>query len=123
MTSAARSIYVFGIYLIATGGFLMGAPNTFLSIFGIAPTTEPWIRIVGMLVMVIGMLDLACARTEQTGFFRATVYTRTFAFLTFVAFAVLGIAPPILILFGIIDEAGALWTFTALRKSASPAIA
>ena len=123
MTSAARSIYVFGIYLIATGGFLMGAPNTFLSVFGIAPTTEPWIRIVGMLVVVIGMLDLACARTEQTGFFRATVYTRTFAFLTFVAFAAIGIAPPILVLFGIIDEAGALWTFTALKKSPSPAIA
>jgi hypothetical protein len=123
MTSAARSIYVFGIYLIATGGFLMGAPNTFLSIFGIQPTTEPWIRIVGMLVIVIGILDLACARNEQTAFFRATVYTRTFAFITFVIFAVLGIAPSILILFGIIDELGALWTFTALKKSASPAIA
>ena len=115
MSSAARSIYVFGIYLIVTGGILMGSPNTLLAVLGIAPTTEPWIRILGMVVMVIGMLDVACARMEQTGFFRATVYTRMFAFVTFVVFAGLGIAPPVLILFGVIDAAAALWTYAALR--------
>jgi hypothetical protein len=115
MSNAARSIYVFGIYLIVIGGILMGSPNTLLSMLGIAPTSEPWIRIMGMLVMVIGMLDVACARTEQTGFFKATVYTRTFALICFVAFAAMGIAPSILILFGAIDAAGALWTYSALR--------
>jgi len=115
MSNAARSIYVFGIYLIVIGGILMGSPNTLLSMLGIAPTSEPWIRIMGMLVMVIGMLDVACARTEQTGFFRATVYTRTLALICFVAFAAMGIAPSILILFGAIDAAGALWTYSALR--------
>ena len=117
MTSAARSVYVFGIYLIVTGGILMGSPNTLLSLLRIPETSEPWIRIAGMLVMVIGMLDVACARTEQTGFMRATVYTRTFAFLTFVVFALLGIAPSILVLFGVIDAAAALWTYTALRSA------
>ena len=116
MSSAARSVYVFGIYLIVIGGILMGSPNTLLAVLGIPATTEPWIRFAGMLVMVIGMLDVACARTEQIGFMRATVYTRIFAFLTFVVFAVLGIAPAILILFGVIDAAAALWTFTALRS-------
>jgi hypothetical protein len=121
MSTAARSIYVFGIYLIVIGGILMGSPNTLLTVLGIAPTTEPWIRILGMLVMVIGMLDVACARAEQTGFFRATVYTRTFALVTFVVFAAVGIAPAILILFGVIDAAGALWTHSALRaQAASP---
>jgi hypothetical protein len=123
MTHAARSIYVFGIYLIVIGGILMGSPNTFLAVFGIAPTSEPWIRIAGMLVMVIGMLDVACARREQTGFFQATVYTRTFALIVFAAFALFGIAPRILILFGLIDAAGALWTHTALRRSSKAAIA
>jgi hypothetical protein len=117
MSSAARSVYVFGIYLIVVGGILMGSPNTLLPLLGIAETTEPWIRLAGMLVMVIGMLDIACARTEQTGFMQATVYTRFFALLTFVAFAVLGIAPAILILFGVIDAAAALWTHAALRST------
>ena len=121
MSAAARSIHVFGIYLVVIGGILMGSPNTLLSILGIASTTEPWIRILGMLVMVIGLLDVACARMEQTGFFRATVYTRTFALLTFVVFAAVGIAPAILILFGVIDAVGALWTYSALRaRAASP---
>ena len=116
MTSAARSVYVFGIYLIVLGGILLGSPNTLLTLFGIPPTTEPWIRIVGMLVMVIGMLDVACARTEQTAFMQATVRTRLFALVTFLVFAALGIAPTILILFGLIDAAGAVWTHTALRS-------
>src|SRR5215216_5155235 len=115
MTSAARSIYVFGIYLIVLGGILIGSPNTFLSVFRIAPTNEPWLRVAGILVMVIGMLDVACARKEQTGFFQATVYTRLFALIAFTAFAVLGIAPRVLILFGVIDAVAALWTYSALR--------
>ena len=115
MSSAARSIYVFGIYLIATGGILIGSPNTLLAVLGIAPTTEPWIRVVGMLVMVVGMLHVACGRTEQTGFFVASVYTRIFVLLTFIVFALLGIAPAMLILFGVVDAAAALWTYTALR--------
>jgi hypothetical protein len=123
MTSAARSIYVFGIYLIVIGGILMGSPNTFLAALRIEPTTEPWIRIAGMLVMVIGILDVACARREQTGFFQATVYTRTFALLVFLAFALFGIAPRVLIVFGLIDAAGALWTHSALRKSSRPVVA
>ena len=101
----------------------MGSPNTFLAFLRIEPTTEPWIRIAGMLVMVIGMLDVACARREQTGFFQATVYTRTFALIVFAAFAVFGIAPRVLILFGLIDAAGALWTHLALRKSSRSVIA
>ena len=121
MTSAARSVYVFGIYLLVLGGMLMGAPNTLLSAFRMDPTTEPWIRVLGVVVMAIGMLDLACARTNQVGFFRATVYTRTFAFISFLVFAVFGIAPMTLILFGVVDLVGALWTFVALR-SVRPAV-
>ena len=117
MTSAARSVYVFGIYLIVLGGILMGSPNTLLAMFGIASTTEPWIRVLGVVVMAIGMLDVACARTEQVGFFRATVGTRIFALVAFALFVALGIAPPMLLLFGLIDAAGAMWTFTALRKN------
>lgn len=116
MTSAARSVYVFGIYLIVLGGILMGSPNALLSVFGFASTTEPWIRVLGVVVMAIGMLDVACARTEQTGFFRATVATRLFALVSFVVFAALEIAPPMLVLFGLIDAAGATWTFVALRS-------
>ena len=122
MSSAARSVYVFGIYLIVLGGILIGSPNTLLTLFGIPTTTEPWIRVVGMLVMVVGMLDIASARGEQTKFMQASVYARFFVLLMFVVFAATGIAPAILILFGVVDAAGAIWTHTAL-KSLKPAVA
>ena len=88
MTRAARSVYVFGIYLIVLGAILMGSPNVLLSVFGIASTSEPWIRVLGVVVMAIGMLDVACARAEQTGFFRATVGTRLFALVAFAVFMI-----------------------------------
>ncbi len=120
MTNAARSIYVFGIYLIVLGGILIGSPDTLLGALGIPLTTEPWIRVLGIPVMAIGMLDVACARAEQTAFFRATVGTRSFAFVVFVVFALSGIIPPVLLAFGAIDLAGALWTFASLRGKTAP---
>lgn len=118
MSGAARSAYVFGIYLIVVGGMAMGAPNTLLALLRLEPTTDPWIRVAGVVVVAIGMLDVACARSNQVGFFRATVATRSFAALSFAAFVALGLAPPVLLLFGAIDAAGALWTFIALRGDA-----
>ncbi len=117
MTTAARSVYVFGIYLLVLGGMLIGSPNTLLGLFGIPMTTEPWIQVLGITVMAIGMLDVACARTDQTGFFRATVWTRSFAFVAIVGFAISGIIPTVLAAFGAIDLAGALWTHVSLRST------
>lgn len=117
MSSAARSVYVFGIYLLALGGVLIGAPNTLLALLRLPPTTEPWIHALGVVVMVVGMLDVACARAEQTAYFRATVGTRIFVVVAFVLLAFMKIVPWIVASFGIVDLAGALWTLTALRGS------
>ena len=58
------------------------------------------------------------ARNELTSFFRLTVYGRCAALVFFIAFVVLGFAPPTLILFGVIDAAGAVWTALCLRGGA-----
>lgn len=119
MTNAARSVYAFGIYLLVLGGILVGSPNTLLAVFRLPSTTEPWIHVLGVTVLAIGMLDVASARAEQTAFFRATVWVRVFVFLSFVALALTQIAPPILVVFGVVDLAGAIWTFAALRTSST----
>src|SRR5687767_8527878 len=98
MTPAARSVHIFGMYLLALGGILIGAPNTLLRLFGLPRTTEPWIHVLGVTVMAIGMLNVASARAEQIGFFRAGVWVRVFVFAAFVAFALIGIVPPVLVL-------------------------
>lgn len=46
---------------------------------------------------------------------RATVFGRFAVLLFFVAFVLLDFAPPVLILFGVIDAAAAIWTAIALR--------
>jgi hypothetical protein len=124
MSRAARSVYTFGIYLIVLGGILIGSPNTLLALLRLPATTEPWIHILGVPVMGMGMLFVASARAEQLAFFRATVGTRVFAFATLAALALLQIAPPIIAAFGLADLIGALWTFAALRKSvvSAPAV-
>ena len=118
MTRVARSAYAFGIYLVCLGGVLIASPNTLLTLVRLPTTTEPWIHVLGVAVMGMGMLFLASARAEQTPFFRASVGTRLFAFASLIALAVVNIAPPLVAAFGLADLAGALWTFAALRKSA-----
>lgn len=117
MSSAARSVFVFGIYLIVLGAILIAAPNTLLTILRLNTTTEPWIHVLGVPLVGMGMLHMASARAEQTAFFRATISARLFAFAALVALWLMGITPPIVAAFGIVDLAAAAWTFSALRKS------
>jgi hypothetical protein len=121
MSKPATTIFVFGLYLCALGGSLILAPNTLLPVFGFPSTIEVWIRVLGVVSSVLGMYYVQAARHELVPFFRATIWGRTFVILSFAAFALMRLAPPILILFGITDALGALWTATALR--ATPAAA
>jgi hypothetical protein len=59
---------------------------------------------------------LLLARAEFRPFFRWAVIGRTSVLLFFIAFVVAGLAPPALILFGLIDFAAAMWTFFAMRS-------
>ena len=117
MSKAARSVLVFGVYLVATGALLMGAPGLLLSVLRLPPATDPWIHVLGVVVMALGMYYLSSARTEQAGFFRATVWVRAFVLLAFVGLVVAEIAPAVLIGFGLVDAAGAIWTRLSLADA------
>lgn len=123
MSRVARSILAFGIYCVAVGALLVAGPNLFLRLVGLPPAPEVFIRVLGVVVLTLGLYYIAAARSEVTAFFRWTVWGRPFAFAAFLALVVLGLAPPVLILFGAIDLAGALWTARALRgtRPAPPA--
>lgn len=119
MTSAARSVYLFGIYLLVTGGVLITSPNTLLTMLQLPPTTEPWAHLLGLVVMALGMYYVACARANLALFLRATVWIRLFAFVSFGMMGVLQIIPPIIGVFGLIDAAGALWTHLAIKQTSA----
>ena len=119
MTRSAMSVFVFAMYLFALGLVLVVVPNLLLRAFGIAETDEVWIRVVGMLVLILGYYYSQAARMGLSQFFRLTVVARTAVLLFFIAIVLAGIAQPILILFGVIDFAAAMWTAAALRSEAS----
>ena len=115
MSKSATSVFVFALYLFVLGVTLLVVPNILLGLFGIPATADVWIRVVGMLVTILGYYYLQAARTGFKAFFRATIYGRTSVLLFFIAFVLFRLAPPVLILFGVIDVAGAIWTALCLK--------
>jgi hypothetical protein len=117
MSKAARSVFVFGLYLVLLAIVLLVAPNFLLGLFFLPSTTEVWVRVVGMLVLFLGFYYVQAGRKELTDFFRWTMYPRSTVILFFAAFVLLGFAKPPLILFGVVDLLGVIWTGLALRAS------
>lgn len=123
MTRSAKSVLVFALYLFVLGPTLLVAPNFLLSLFGVAETTDVWIRVVGMLVTLLGFYYVQAARHGLATFLHATVWARGSVVVFFAAFVALKLAPPILVLFGAIDLVGAIWTFLCLRAESLEAVA
>jgi len=67
-------------------------------------------------VIIVGLYYSHAARAEFRPFFVWTVIGRTSVLLFFIAFVIADIAPPALILFGVVDFAAAIWTFFAMRS-------
>jgi hypothetical protein len=118
MTPAARSIVYFGVYILVLGLVLLIAPNVLLSMFGLESTTEVWIRVLGSVVTALGAYYVVMGRAEAVPFFRATVWGRSWIFLSFLGLAAVGMAKPPLVLFGAVDFLGAIWTWRALKPAA-----
>jgi hypothetical protein len=116
MSSAAKSLFVFGIYVCGLGLMLLLVPNLMLQLFGLPPTHEVWIRINGMFVLCLSFYYVLAARNQLTMFIRWTVWTRIVVIVYFAAFVLLVSAPKALLLFGLIDLLAAMWTWLALKK-------
>jgi uncharacterized membrane protein HdeD (DUF308 family) len=116
MNSAAKSLYYFGFYLLLLGVILTAVPNILLSTFQIPETNEVWVRVVGVLVFSLGIYYVFMAQSNNMLFFSLSVYIRTSILVWFAVFVLIGWAPPILIMFGVVDVLGALWTYLELKK-------
>ncbi len=116
MTKASKSVYYFGFYLLATGLTLIFVPNMLLRMFGLEPTSEVWVHVVGALAFAIGVYYVLVAPTNNETFLKATVYNRVLIAAWFGFFVAMGWVKWQLMLFGGVDLLGALWTWSALRK-------
>lgn len=124
MSRTALTIKASCCYIIALGLALVVAPNLVLAALRMPASSDVWIRVLGVVVINIGVFFWVAARTEAVALFHASVIVRPLALLWFGAFVLLGFAGPMLLLFGVIEVAGALWTWSALhsdRKAGQPA--
>lgn len=121
MSRSAVSANVFAIYLFILGPVLVVAPNLLLALFRLPATSEVWIRVIGLLALNIGVFLWIAARHEYRHFFVASVATRCIVFVGLTTFAVLGLASPIIIVFGVLDLLGGVWTWLALKADARQA--
>jgi hypothetical protein len=118
MSKSAFSSKVFAVYLFLVGVVFVVAPNSLLSIFQMPQTSEVWIRVVGVIAFNIGIYAWVAAKHEDKSFLVASVYTRFLVFAAFTTFAVIGLASPMLVLFGVADLLGGIWTHFALKADA-----
>lgn len=117
MSDPAKTVFAFGWYILVLGAALVLAPNLVLTSFGLPPTGEVWIRVVGMLLLFIAGYYFLAARAEWTLFFRASVWFRSLVILFFLAFVLLGLVKPVVLAFAVVDLAAAMWTAAALRHA------
>lgn len=115
MNRTAISCAVFGVYLVVAGAGFLFIPNMILPIFRLPTTTEVWIRALGLVVAVLGGYYLYFARQNVVPFFRATVPGRLVVAFGLVAFVILDLSGPALLMFAILDGAGAIWTWSSMR--------
>ena len=115
MNKSAFSLRVFSIYMFVLGLALVAIPNLLLSFFGIPETQEVWIRVVGVVVLIIGYLDFMASGNDLRLYFPWSVQARLAVPIFLGTFVAFDLAPPALLLFGAIDVAGAIWTAVCLR--------
>ena len=114
MSRAATSVFAFGLYLCALGLGILLSPRPVFDAIGV-DAGDGWVRVVGMMLLLIGWMDLRAARAELREFFVISVEARLAVPVFFIAFVALGWATPLLLAFAAIDVAGATWTAQALR--------
>jgi len=116
VSAAAKSVFVFAIYLLLLGAAFMIAPHAAVAPLGIE-ADDIWTRALGIVVATLGYYYLQAARHELTPFFRATILGRFFVLASVATLIVVLHKPPILIVFGVIDAAFGVWTWMTLGSA------
>jgi hypothetical protein len=111
------SLIVQAIYVVLTGLQLIFIPNVLLATFGFEPTSEIWIKVLGIVILPLAAVYYAINRQGNPETVRATIISRGFVGVGFVLLALSGQAKINLILFAGIDIATAVWTWIELKKA------
>lgn len=114
--TAPRTVFFWGFYVTAVGLVLLIIPNVLFTVFGLPASSEPWPRVLGALATALGFYYIQSGRSGDMTFTRSTVVGRVWFCLCTVALVALGLSRWPLVLFGILDLAGAAWSANELRQ-------
>jgi len=116
MKRRGTSLTVFGSYVLLVAATLLLVPNLMLGVFGLPETDEVWVRVVGIPLVLLGVYYFLAGRHRLEPFIRWSIPARASVVLLYAGLVVFGLAQPILLMIGLVDAIGALWTWLALRS-------
>ncbi len=121
MRNARFSVLVWAIYELVIGVGLFLIPTQVTQIVGIDDPQEVWVRVLGLIVVLIGVYFLGAVLNNSTWMYQYTVFGRVIAVIGLTYLAILD-GPWQLSLFAATDAVGAVWTYLALRPRPEPAL-
>jgi hypothetical protein len=107
---------VFGIYLLVMGLFFIAIPNPVITTIGFDPVTNVWIRIVGLIILIVSYYYFMAVKEKAYNFYRWTALARLPVIFVYLVFVLLDLGPPILLLFGAFETSCGIWTGVALKS-------
>ena len=116
MKQSTLSMLVFAIYMAILCVVFIFFPVKFTALFGLDRPDGLWIRIFGMVLGILSFYYIMAIREHNKSFYLWTFYGRLAIFPTLTIFFLLGLAPPIVMLFGAWDTSCGIWTGIALRR-------
>lgn len=117
MNRISKSIFIFGLYSILMGIVLLFVPNIVLPIVGLPISNEPWIRLLGFVLICSSYYYIRSAINGNVDFARYTMHTRFFAPVVVIYLITTGKADGHFLSFGLIDGLGGLWTWLEIKKA------
>lgn len=119
MRPSERTVFWFGLYLALLGAVLMAAPGALFAAFNLPAPPEPWMRLLGAAVAALGWFYTHAARQHLSWFVEGSVSARCAVMALITILILTPWVPTALLLFGLVDLAGALWTRASLRREAA----
>lgn len=119
MRNPRFSVLVWGIYEIVVGVALILVPAQLADAVGLEEPQDIWVRVLGLIVIIVGVYYLGAVFNNATWMYRYTVFGRLIATVGLVYLAIVDDVWQ-LYLFAVVEALSAFWTFSALRPRPEP---
>ena len=116
MNPACKTIFLFGFYPLVAGLSMIIAPALPLQILGWPIEGLDWIRMLGVVTMIVGYYYLQLGRNDVLAFCRFSAQARIVIPFVFLALVLMFDMNPLYIALTAVDFLGGMWTASALKK-------